>query len=286
MKFLNVLLLISLSACNAASPQPDLTTQHIAKNTVMITNMARNSGGSGTIIEHGSVGSVILTNSHVCEVAKDGGFVITVDGIAHPVSHYTPSKTHDLCLIVVMEDLGSAAKIADHPPVFQARAVISGHPRLQPLTLSEGRFSSKQPITIVTGVRRCEPSDYENPDTGMFCDLMGVVPVIKQYHSMFVTALIQPGSSGSGIYNNDGEIEAVVFAGSQGLGWAWSVPYEFVQYFLKYELSALRTYKPGEQKVEAVRAPAGYLDKIAKLCEKVSSKICQDVSKAKNNPKE
>jgi V8-like Glu-specific endopeptidase len=42
---------------------------------------------------------------------------------------------------------------------------------------------------------------------------VGGIPDIMQYDSTLVTATIMPGSSGSGVYNENKELAGVVFAG-------------------------------------------------------------------------
>jgi len=54
-----------------------------------------------------------------------------------------------------------------------------------------------------------------------------------------VTATIMPGSSGSGVFNEDMELSGLAFAGSGDLGYAWTVPYEDMMYFLNKELENL-----------------------------------------------
>jgi S1-C subfamily serine protease len=70
----------------------------------------------------------------------------------------------------------------------------------------------------------------------MYCALFGVMPIIVTYNSTLVTGLIMPGSSGSAVFNKDGEISALIFAGAQGLSYGFVVPYEYVRDFVTTEL--------------------------------------------------
>jgi S1-C subfamily serine protease len=202
----------------------------------MITNLSGNSGGSGTIISSNKDYSEILTNSHVCGVVERGGNVITDNGIKHFVTSYKKSSLHDLCLITVAEDLHVASKLAEASPKKYSLSIVSGHPKLLPTIISRGHFSSKLEVSVMIGTRECTVADQQTPATQPFCDLLGKLPIIKTYDAVITSALIQPGSSGSGIFNSNNELSAVVFAGSGDIGYGLAVPYEYVSQFLSEEI--------------------------------------------------
>lgn len=212
--------------------------------TVMVTNISRNSGGSGVVLSSSSSLSKVLTNAHVCGVVKFGGVVTTTNGIAAFVSSYTISKIHDLCLITVSADLEASTRIAYIAPKKYDKATISGHPRLLPNILTFGHFSDKKIIQVMTGSRECTQSEYLDPDTAIFCIFTGHLPIVKTYESIVVSATIQPGSSGSGVFDSDHRLAALVFAGSGDLGYTFAVPFEYIEFFLDSELSTLTAETP------------------------------------------
>lgn len=220
------------------------TKYSITSTAVMVTNLSGNSGGSGTIMSSHRGHSEILTNGHVCGVVARGGQVVTDDGVRHFVASYKKSQLHDLCLITVAENLKVAARLAESAPAKYSISVISGHPKLLPTIVSHGHFSSKVGISVMTGTRECTDADRQNPATGFFCSFFGMLPVVKTYDSIVTSALIQPGSSGSGIFNSEGELSAVVFAGEGGIGYGFAVPYEYIEQFLRTELSTLSVEFP------------------------------------------
>lgn len=224
------LVVLTSIACHRAPP-----AYHRA--TVAITNLAKNSGGSGTIVATSPGLSVILTNAHVCEVAKNGGLVHTDDGLSHQIQGYKQSATHDLCLAAVNADLKVSAKLSPTAPQFMDSSTVSGHPRLLPTIVTHGHVSHKKLIQLIVGVKECTKEDFESAP--LICLLAGGLPIIKTFDSQVTSNLIQPGSSGSGVFNIRGELIAVVFAGAGDIGFNFAVPYEFVKAFLETEQGTL-----------------------------------------------
>jgi S1-C subfamily serine protease len=217
-----------LTACSSVS----VRQSNLHTNSVMITNMDANHGGTGIILKSSQDSSLVLTNSHVCGVVEEGGLVKSEAG-QFAVSSYKRSKKNDLCLIKVEGDLKGGAKIANKAPVpYYGRAAISGHPALYPNVVTNGHFSGRAILPIVTGIRKCTEEEKTDEKSGIYCALLGGIPVIKKFDSALVTATIMPGSSGSGVYNSDHELSGVVFAGEGNLSYAWTVPYASMRDFL------------------------------------------------------
>ncbi len=222
----------------------------ITDNTVKITNMSENSGGSGSIVSHSPYRSEILTNAHVCGVAKNGGIIETNLYQKAIVQSYKVSKLHDLCLIEVKEDLHTSASLSIFPPFRYESVQVSGHPHLLPTIITDGYFSDKMVIQIMVGIRACTEHEAADPKFMLPCLILGGLPVVRSYDSIVISSLIQPGSSGSGVYT-DGKISAVVFAGSGDIGFGMAVPYEYVYAFLNDEVTRLDTQYPNMENTDA-----------------------------------
>ena len=219
----------------------------LTNSSVMITNVAKTSGGTGIILESSETMSKVLTNSHVCHVVEKGGLVTGVYG-TFLVSSYKRSKSHDLCLITVEGNLKASTKIADKAPVsYYENALISGHPALMPNVVTSGHFSGRKVITVMKGMKPCTPADLEDPGKAIICMLAGGIPIAERYDSTLVTATIMAGSSGSGVYNSNKELAGVVFAGSGNLSYAWTVPYESMINFINVESHVIETFKPDNE---------------------------------------
>lgn len=205
----------------------------IASNAVMITNNEKTSGGTGVVLKSYQNKSFVLTNRHVCKVIENSGVVQSVYG-DYKVVDYVESTKSDLCIISVNSDLRGQTYVAGRAPLMYEHAKVSGFPALMPNVISEGHVSGKRTIQVVTGMRACTEEDFKGPN-GVFCALLGGVPLIQSYESVLVTATIMPGSSGSAVYGPHNTLIGLVFAGQGSLGYAWTVPYEQVVAFIQDE---------------------------------------------------
>jgi hypothetical protein len=207
----------------------------IVQSAVKITNLAGNSGGSGVVIQSSDVESTVLSNAHVCQVVVNGGQVWGHNG-SFIVKSYKLSNLHDLCLIKVNGNLKASTTVATRSPVsYYEKATISGHPQLLPNVVTSGHFSGQMVVSVLTGIRECTDQDMSSPEGALICFFFQGMPVIKNYQSTLVTATIMPGSSGSGVYNEDNELTGLAFAGSGELGYAWTVPHSYLVQFLEQE---------------------------------------------------
>jgi S1-C subfamily serine protease len=203
--------------------------------SVKITNRAGNSGGTGIILSSSKAESNILTNDHVCKLLKQNGGLVITKTQSFQVTSIVESEVSDLCLVQVSDDLGVQTSITNSPPETYDIATVSGHPALLPNVVTTGHYSGRSIIQVMTGMKKCEEADMEDPNKLILCAFFGGLPVIKSYESVLVTATIMPGSSGSGVYNSSNELAGVVFAGSGELGYAWTVPYQQLLNFVNRE---------------------------------------------------
>lgn len=218
------------------------STKDYADVTVMVTRLDGQSGGTGVVISHSPTESLILTNGHVCEVARYGG-IVRSDSQTGTVASFKVSQAHDLCLISTKTDFHSSASLASSSPNLYDESIVSGHPSLLPTILNRGHFSHKTVINVLTGMRDCTKEDFEN-GLGLYCLFLGGIPIVKSYEAQVISNLILPGNSGSAVYNASGEISGLVFAGSSGLNYAFIVPFEYVDYFIHTELPHLEVQTP------------------------------------------
>lgn len=282
MKLFSIIFLILLPACTL-NPKVDASFRsENTQATVMITNLTKNSGGSGVVLNSSETLSRVLTNAHVCGVVKNGGLVTTTTGRSGFVVAFTTSKTHDLCLIDVAADLAASTRVSDTPPDPYDDATISGHPHLLPNIVTKGHFSGKQVIQVMIGSRTCTDAENSNSDTALFCALVGRLPIIRSYEAIIVSATIQPGSSGSGIFNSNHELAALVFAGAGDLGYAFAVPQEYIEFFLHHELPGLEVQVPNLNYGENSEA-ASNRAKFREACSKASTQLQKDICSVVSN---
>lgn len=262
-----------------------ISSVSVPKSTVMITNLMNNSGGSGTILSSSVSGSQILTNSHVCEVVKNGGYIHSYAGSSF-VHSYKQSELHDLCLIKVLDNLHVNTSLASRTPLLMDEATVSGHPHLLPTIVTKGHFSGRKTVQVMIGMRECTEEDMQDTNSAIFCMFLGRLPIIKTYESIVVSPTIQPGSSGSGVYNSSNEIGAVIFAGAGDFGYGLAVPYEYVRKFVLFESKELDEEFPSLE-IDFSGKPMTKKDKeqLKTLCNKLeeqgwNNSICKYVSNA------
>jgi S1-C subfamily serine protease len=281
-KILAATLVLSIGALTVTNLRKTRTTdQELAETTAKITNFAGNSGGTGVVLESGPTASYVLTNAHVCGVVKYGGLV-TTDAKQASVTSYKLSEIHDLCLITTNVDLGINTEVATDAPSVYSAAIVSGHPALLPTIITRGMFSGKEIIDIFTGMRECTEQDHEN-GLGMICAFLGGFPVIRTYQSQVISATIQPGSSGSAVFNEKGQISGLVFAGSGALSYGHIVPLEYVNNFLDNELTTLKDQRPLDDSVRKVmQTPETKLKTTCKETSSLEYEIVKDFCKYVN----
>lgn len=227
-----VLLLVGSIIVESMSLKKNRPTnpEEFSKTSVMITSLKQNTGGSGVILKSTQFESTVLTNKHVCRLIEQGGLVIH-DDQPIVIHHYKKYPYHDLCLVNVRRNLGVTTKISDMETKNFTKAFISGHPALLPHVLTSGNFSKHMVVQLVVGVQKCTQRD---PDPS--CLVFGAKPVLQSFDSQLVTGTILPGSSGSAVFNEKGEIAGIVFAGrSDGLSYAFIVPHSYIVDFLERE---------------------------------------------------
>lgn len=204
--------------------------------TVSITDFKGTTGGTGVVISTSSSESTVLTNKHVCQLVQHGGLVHSKVGV-HIVDSYFESNQHDLCALTVSQDLKTHADVAESAPKAMDEATTIGHPLLLPTIVSKGYFLDKKRIALQVGSRPCT-EDEKKADgvlSEFFCMISGM-PVYREFDSIVVYTTIQPGSSGSAVYNSDHKIAALIFAGSSDFGYGLAVPHEYIVNFLRKEI--------------------------------------------------
>lgn len=257
------------------------TNQEYSFTSVMITRYDGRSGGSGVILSSSKSSSKILTNAHVCEVVKNGG-IVRSDYAKGIVKNYKVSTVHDLCLITTNNNFKVNTVVAKDAPEIYEDATAVGHPHLLSTIVTKGHFSEKGLVTIMVGTKKCTVEDSSNPKFAPYCAFFGVIPIVKTYESQTASCTIMPGSSGSPVFNANGEIAGLVFAGSGDFGFSQLVPYEYISNFLEVELPNISAQIPNYFQSEENDASEKL--NIKKACSSTAPKevsdICEMINKS------
>lgn len=219
-------------------------TKTLTKATVAITNLTKSSGGSGVILLSKPTASYVLTNKHVCALLEKGeGLVTNSTNESYKIVKYKASMEHDICIVNISADLEVNMRLAKVNIEPTNNIYISGHPQLLPTVVSMGLSSSQLQISVIEGFDPCTEKQEEDP---MLCIFMGGTPRIVVREALLTTALISPGSSGSGVFNSKGEIVGLAFAGSGDLSYSFVVPVSYIHNFIK-QIKHTPWQYPGEK---------------------------------------
>jgi len=235
-----ILILAAFLFSSCTTTIKPVTVEDFYKTSVMIVNENGSSGGTGVIYKSSPTGSVVLTNRHVCQLLESGGYVLNQE--QYSVVAYKTSKVHDVCMVWVKENLKINTSLATNPPEMFEEVVISGHPDLYPHIVSRGTVSESFKIEIVISSRECTQEEFKkDPFTCVFYGY----PITEELEAQLVSALIAPGSSGSAVFNSQGEIVGLAFASnSRELSYALVVPWDYVSSFVKHEKATLKWQFP------------------------------------------
>lgn len=211
------------SIANAEIVKPQSTSE-FKQTSVRIYNSKRNSGGTGSILQSSKSGSTVLTNKHVCRLVEQGGYVEQA-GNFHEIKSYKKFPDHDLCLVKIDHNFNVELKISKSMAKSSDTVYVSGHPSLLPHIVSRGHLSDNLKIRLIVGLKDCAKPSF-------ICSVLGGSPIFQTFDSQVVSNFIMPGSSGSAVFNDDGEVVGVVFAGMGELSYGFIVPQKYILYFL------------------------------------------------------
>jgi S1-C subfamily serine protease len=207
---------------------------YVGDAVVRIMNLEKSGGGTGFHVEAKSGKTYILTNAHICEVAKDGKLLVEKNGeemIRNVIKVY---DQHDLCLVQAMPEPEGVLEVADSIDIGDDIAVL-GHPGLRDLTLAKGEFIGQDIIQMlnikIEKEEDCSGKWYENE---MLIFFIGQpYACLESFVTSAISAPIYGGNSGSPAVNKYGNVVGVVFAGSEQVHDSHMVPLNNVKDFLK-----------------------------------------------------
>jgi S1-C subfamily serine protease len=207
------------------------TVEELKETSVRILNLEMTSGGTGSIFKSFSNASHILTNKHICRLIEQGG-IVNYKNKQYLITHYKKFKPHDLCLVRIDVNLDININVSDILAKESSKSIVSGHPSLLPHIVTVGHLSERQDIQLIIGTKRC--TEKESKEDPLTCKFFGGIPVIQTLDAQLISNLIKPGNSGSSVFNKDGEIVGVVFAGSgRDFSYGFIVPQIYVIYFIQ-----------------------------------------------------
>lgn len=234
--FSSLLLYVSLGAAVffSGNIKDSYYRDYVGDAVVRIMNIEKTGGGTGFHVEAESGKTYILTNAHICEVAKDGKLLVEKNGeemIRNVIKVY---EQHDLCLVEAMPEAEGVLEIADSLDVGDD-IVLIGHPGLRSLTLAQGEFIGQDTIEMLDSkifkASECSGKWMEHPMITLLYGRDGLC--IQSFVTSAISAIHYGGNSGSPVVNKYGNVVGVLFAGSEQVTDAHMVPLNNVKDFLK-----------------------------------------------------
>lgn len=215
-----VLLGLSFTA-KPSQPKPDeffrpKTNAEIASTVVYVWDSAIHHGGTGVVFGSASTSSIVLTNNHVCEFIVNGGFIVK-DNKSYPIGMYKAYGKHDLCALYIPHNFGINTVVSISDPVLYGDAAVGGHPELLPIIISRGHYGELMPRFVVKGMD----------------------PQLLQ----LITTHVAPGSSGSPVYDSNGELTNLIMG--KYFDYSLAVPHPFLLDFAN-NLDKGAWMRPGE----------------------------------------
>lgn len=226
------LTIVLLLALFARTYHEDVLQLYVGSKVVKL--YGDRSGGTGFFVKGKSGKTYIMTNRHVCETSGDSEYLTAKRGesvVGVKVKIIKKSDNHDLCLVESF-DLTQGLRVANS--IYKNETVMAiGHPGLEHLIASKGRFIANTIISVPVGVNLTE----EDKCPGVLVPVRSMfvfnVCIIK-YVSSRIFLYIKPGSSGSPLVDFFGNIVGVIFAGDRGDHLkSYAVPLHYVKDFLK-----------------------------------------------------
>ncbi len=207
---LALLAVLGFMMVKAPQYHADYIRNKVGSQVFMITNKAGNSGGTGFEVRAKSGKVFTLTNSHVCGLQNEKGIVWASSATMRKIPLHVIEKSDitDLCLLTPV-GASKGLELADSVEIGEQIGLV-GHPRLMPITLSKGELIGYAQVEVLAEQMPCEKEGgmYHTVNTswGPVC-----LEIIKAGLTN-VPAL--GGNSGSPVVNINGNVVAVLFAGS------------------------------------------------------------------------
>ena len=228
-----LLVVFTVTACGSLPKDVGAERRLQLSHSVVRLKGDSGAGGTGFSVRSPSGEVYTMTNSHVCALANSDGLLHADSPLwegARSIKVMSVSKTADLCLLEPIHELTPvlAAQSLD----TARRLYAYGHPRLSGQTLSEGFVVERKDIDLADEDTPLDQCNGPGRRVEVVQNFIFAAPMCIVKRDAWLTSLvIHPGSSGSPVVNDAGNLVGVMFAGMSDTGYGAMVPVERVLEF-------------------------------------------------------
>lgn len=215
----------------------DMTVRsRVESSVVYITNIDRNTIGTGFKIQNSNGKSFILTNRHVCEGGKNFSLRL-LDLFEYKTKVVKLSLKYDLCLMTAPKNMDSLNVTGNF--YWGQTVFVTGHPSGYKFHVSEGKavdvitwattfdigtFSEKECKSADGWVRDEISPGFLTPRVNRECEMQ------REY--IVISALTEGGNSGSPVVTLYGDVIGIISMRDNN-HWGMAVPFSNIKEFLE-----------------------------------------------------
>lgn len=199
------------------------------KIVILTTPSPDNGGGTGFAVKAPSGITYTITNNHVCEIAENGKMRAVWDnGRSVIIDVLETDKQHDICILDGLP-LTEGMEVSMQELQVGDPAFVIGHPLLMPNTFAEGLVRDRTNMVVIMGqgdARECKALGLKHRTVPGW---LGEQDVCYEEYDAFDTSINgYPGNSGSPVFNFQGQIVGLIFAGNNFTNQLSYVPLEYL----------------------------------------------------------
>lgn len=220
---------------------------YVSSKVVMLLNkgpddLGSYSGGTGFHLTLPSGKIAIITNRHVCELARNGYLWAHLDNSEEQVEVKEMSDDTDLCLVSPMKKVKGLSLARN---LYEGEIIAAvGHPNLQPMTMTLGEVVGYQQVVFPLFTIMHEMDMYlcENANNRYLQPIETKIvngQIVEEwacmafYNTLITTINVQQGSSGSPVVDFFGNVVGVIFLMERSSTWGKAVPLKDLKAFVE-----------------------------------------------------
>ena len=219
------IIIAATAAFAACSPSKD----DLRSSIFRVENERGNGWGTAFAVTYGDK-NFLVTNAHVCDISDNDKMYADVGGGRVEVPIIAKSKSHDLCLIGAFSGV-EPLEISERNELESGEEVYTaGFPAMPYMYMASGEYQGVLDLPMgepLTTPEECTSKGGTVATAIFFQVCVTVKPFIMTH------MISDGGSSGSPIFDQNGEVVGVLSIGVGRIGFIGGVPVEYLKELLK-----------------------------------------------------